>query len=584
MIRRPLAVAAIVAAIAAPMVTDRFVDRPTPASPPVARVVNPSASAAASGTSTWFCASGRTTTEGQPDLTVTIANANDIDVPGRISWFGEEVGRPPVIQPLLVAANSRTDVVAPAAAGGGAIAALVEFEAGAIAAEHRISGPQGGAEALCASDAGSRWMTADGSTTIDSTTTLSVFNPFPEDALLDVRFVTDRGAALPAALQGMSIPARSVQRIEVGDYVRRRQRVAAIVSARTGRVVVERTTTFDGSGANKGTTISPASSTPSPTWYFAAGGVSAIRRERYSLFNPSRRAVTAVIDVLIDGVAGVEPFEIDVPPLGLAELTPRSESRIPRGVGYSVVVSTDDATPIVVERTIDAAGRLRRGYSSSPGIVAPSERWIIPDVETSSDRTDDVSLLNPTDTNAVVSLQSVGPDGLVSIEGTQNVLVGPSARLDVRLGDYMDVKDKSLVIASPGTPIIVEHTRQRVDKAGARPVVAPLPGPISSASVPVPPSVTTSSTTSQTTVAAPAHLALVSPATTTVGAPSTGAAPPTSVLATTTTTTTTTTTPTTTTTTRTPTIPAAPGSRPAVTPRIGQAATGLSVGGAIPAP
>ncbi len=585
MIRRPLAVAVVVAALAAPVIVDRVVDRHAPSTPATARVTNPSASPPAAGTSTWFCASGRTTTEGQPDLTVTIANTNDIDVPGRITWFAEQVGLAPVIEPVLAGANSRTDVAAPAAAGGGAIAALVEFDAGAIAAEHRISGPNGGAAALCASDAGARWMTADGSTTIDSTTTLSVFNPFPEDALLDVRFVTDRGAALPAALQGLSIPARSVQRIEVGDFVRRRQRVAAIVRARTGRVVVERTTAFDGSGTNKGTTISPASSTPSPTWYFASGIVSAIRRERYSLFNPSRRNVTAVIDVLIDGVAGVEPFEIEVPPLGLAELTPRSESRIPRGVGYSVVVTTDDGTPIVVERTIDAAGRLRRGYASSPGIVAPSERWIIPDVDTSPVRTDDLSLLNPTDTNAVISLQSVGPDGLVDIDGAQNVVVGPSARLDIRLGDYVDAAGKSMVISSPGTPIIVEHTRQRVDKPGDRPVVASLPGAVTvSPEVPVP-----------TTLAAPAQLALVAPTT----KPPTSTSGPTTTSAGTVTATTivaspvavATTAPTTTrppTTTRAPTttsapLPTIPGGRQAVTRRIGRAGLGLSVGGAIPA-
>ena len=553
--RRPFAIVAVLAMLGAPIAVDRFVDRTSPPEPIRAADINPSATAAASGTSTWFCGSGRTGTDGQPDLTVTVANPTGDDVPGRITWFAEEIGRPPVVQALLAGANSRNDVTAPAAAAGGKIAALVEFDAGGIAAEQRVIGTDGGAGALCASDASARWITADGSTTIDSSTTLSVFNPFPEDALLDVRFVTDRGAAIPAALQGMSIPARSVQSINVGDFVRRRQRVASIVRARIGRVVVGRTTTFDGSGTTKGTTISPGSSTPSATWYFAAGAVSAIRREHYALFNPSRQPVTAVIDVLVDGVAGVEPFEIDVPALGLAELVPGSESRIPRGVGYSVVVTTADGTPIVVERTIDASGRLRRGYASSPGIVAPSEQWILPNAETSSKQIDDVSLLNPTDTDAVISFQTVGPDGLVAVGSAQDVLVGPSARLDVRLGDYMDVSGKSLIISSPGTPIIVERTAQRVAKTGSRPEVIALP----------------------TTVTAPGQLALVAVPTSSTSPPSTSG--PTSTSS-----------PTSTvpvvaaTTGPTSTVPVAAVSRTAVVRRLAQAATGLSAGGAIPLP
>ncbi len=473
--RRPIAIAGLAAVLAAPVAVDRLVDRPDDAPPARVASLNPAATPLGSGASTWFCASGRTTTENLPDLTVTIANLNDIEVPGRITWYAEEIGREPIVEPLLAGGNSRVDVAAPPSVAGGAIAALVEFDAGGVAAEHRISGPFGGASALCTSDAGARWITADGATTIDATTTLSVFNPFPEDALLDVRFVTERGAALPAALQGISIAAQSVQQIDVGAFVRRRKRVAAIVRARIGRVVVERITAFDGSGTEKGVTISPATGAASPTWYFAFGRTSSVLQERYALFNPTRQTVTAVIDVLIDGVAGVEPFEIDIPPMDVAELIPGSESRIARNTGYSVVVTTDDGTDIVVERSVDARGKFRRGFASSPGVVAPAETWILPDVESSATRSDTLSLLNPTDTNAVVSLRTLGPDGTTPVSTTRNFVVGPSSRLDLRLGDYVAVTGRSLVVSSPGTPIIVERSIQLIDRPGDRPFVDPLP-------------------------------------------------------------------------------------------------------------
>lgn len=477
--QRPLAVIGFGVLLAAPAAVDHVVSRSGATPSANNAVVNPSATSPSAGASTWFCASGRTKTDGTPDLTLLLANPTDTEVPGRITWFAG-IGREPVVEPVLLAAYSHTEINAPAEVAGGSIAGLAEFDGGGIAVEHRVAAPFGGASALCASSANAQWFTADGATTLDARTTLSIFNPFPEDALLDVRFITDRGSAVPAALQGVSVAARSVYDLNVGDYVRRRTHVAAIVRARIGRVVVERTTVFNGSAKTKGMTISPASSSASPTWYFAYGRTTSILRERYTLFNPTRSPVTAIIDVVVDGVAGVEPFEVDVPALGSAELVPSAESRIPRDIGYSVVVTTDSGAGIVVERTVDARGRLRLGYGASPGIVAPAESWVVPDVVASATRSDVLSILNPTDTDAVVTLKTLSANGLKSIPVASKISVAASGRLDIRLGDYVALENQALLVSSPGAPVVVERSSQRIDRIGDRPPVDPLPnaGPV----------------------------------------------------------------------------------------------------------
>ena len=594
--RRPLAVIGLGLVLATPAAVDRLVPRPSTAVDSATRAINPSATASSAGASTWFCASGRTAANGTADLTVTVANPTDAEVPGRITWFAGGSGREPIVEPLLAAAHSHMEVAAPGQIAGGPIAALAEFDGGGIAVDHRISGPFGGAIAPCSSSANAQWFTADGATTIDARTTLSIFNPFPEDALLDIRFVTNRGSAVPAALQGVSIAARSVFDLNVGDYVRRRSRVAAIVRARIGRVVVERTTTFDGSGTSKGTTVSPASSEASPTWYFASGRTTPVVRERYTLFNPTRSPLTAIIDVVVDGVAGVEPFEIDVPSLGSAELVPFSEPRIPRDVGYSVVVTTENGGGIVVERTVDARGRLRRGFSSSPGVVAPAESWVVPDVVASVGRSDVISLLNPTDTDAVISLKSLGQDGLENVAAARSVSVVAAGRLDVRLGDYVALDQQSLLVLSPGAPIVVERSAQFIDRAGNRPLVDPLPSPgrddslraLTVETLPGEVSTTTTAAPSSSTVP-PSRLSgstSIAPSTTGVGSTSTA-------IATTTSTPPTTVPPTTvplTTVSPTSTAPPAPSALPgterrqAVVSRIGTAKLGTSVNGAIPLP
>ena len=599
--RRPLAVIGLGLVLATPAAVDRLVPRPSTAVDSATRAINPSATASSAGASTWFCASGRTAANGTADLTVTVANPTDAEVPGRITWFAGGSGREPIVEPLLAAAHSHMEVAAPGQIAGGPIAALAEFDGGGIAVDHRISGPFGGAIAPCSSSANAQWFTADGATTIDARTTLSIFNPFPEDALLDIRFVTNRGSAVPAALQGVSIAARSVFDLNVGDYVRRRSRVAAIVRARIGRVVVERTTTFDGSGTSKGTTVSPASSEASPTWYFASGRTTPVVRERYTLFNPTRSPLTAIIDVVVDGVAGVEPFEIDVPSLGSAELVPFSEPRIPRDVGYSVVVTTENGGGIVVERTVDARGRLRRGFSSSPGVVAPAESWVVPDVVASVGRSDVISLLNPTDTDAVISLKSLGQDGLENVAAARSVSVVAAGRLDVRLGDYVALDQQSLLVLSPGAPIVVERSAQFIDRAGNRPLVDPLPSPgrddslraLTVETLPGEVSTTTTAAPSSSTVP-PSRLSgstSIAPSTTGVGSTSTAIAtttstPPTTVPPTTVPPTTVPLTTVSPTSTAPPAPSALPGTerRQAVVSRIGTAKLGTSVNGAIPLP
>ena len=72
-----------------------------------------------------------------------------------------------------------------------------------------------------------------------------LFNPFGDDAIVDVSFLTDTGMQEPAGLQALVVPRRSRITIPVQDSVLRQTRVAAHVHARAGRVVAEQTQIFD---------------------------------------------------------------------------------------------------------------------------------------------------------------------------------------------------------------------------------------------------------------------------------------------------------------------------------------------------
>ena len=161
-------------------------------------------------------------------------------------------------------------------------------------------------------------------------------NPFTDDAVVDMSFATDSGAARPTPLQGFVVPKGTVRTIDVGSFVRRRSMISAMVNARTGRVVAEGVLRFDGSGDTLGASIIQAAPAAGSAWYFPSGRSSSTLTERYSVFNPGTRDTVVELTIVVSGQDG-EPFEIDVPAGQVVEFVPADETRVPKGVDYSLV-------------------------------------------------------------------------------------------------------------------------------------------------------------------------------------------------------------------------------------------------------
>ena len=77
------------------------------------------------------------------------------------------------------------------------VSALVEINNGTAAVEHTVSGPLGADVAPCSPAGSDHWYFADGSTTVDARELLFLFNPFPEDAIVDLSFSTEDGRVAP---------------------------------------------------------------------------------------------------------------------------------------------------------------------------------------------------------------------------------------------------------------------------------------------------------------------------------------------------------------------------------------------------
>jgi Family of unknown function (DUF5719) len=259
----------------------------------------------------------------------------------------------------------------------------------------------GGSAAGCSSVVGTDWWLGDGKTTVGSKTALTLYNPFPEAALVDLRFLTERGESRPTELQGIAVAAGSVRVVEVSDYVRRRATVATHVTVRAGRVVAAERLSVQGAGS----ALVVGSTALAESWFFPASSYGNGRSEQYVLTNPTVDPVeVSLVATLKDGSS--EPFSVTVPATGIALFDPAEEGRIGENVEYSLGVSMAEPVPILVTRT-SATTSGRKNLESFHGAPEPALRWVV--AGSGANGATDLVIMNPYDVATTVSVERVRP-------------------------------------------------------------------------------------------------------------------------------------------------------------------------------
>jgi hypothetical protein len=396
---------------------------------------------------TWYCAAGSTTPDGPADHTVVLTNTGDAD---RRATVAAVAGRDdPVTTEVEVPASTTARVELAELVEAPAVAALVEVDGGGVAVGHELVGPTGADTGPCASAPSSEWYLAWGDTSRDARYLLALFNPFPDDAVLDLEFATDEGARVPSAFEGLVVPGRSVVVADVGAEVTRRDQVAASIVARTGRVVAERIQVLDGSAGREGLAVDLAVPRPLEGWVVPAGVVGPDRVERLVIANPGDR--TAEIDVELrpadpERFGGIEPFELSVPAgealvLDLPDEPRVADVALDQELAYEAVVRSLNGVGVVVERVT-----ARPPDADAPGLAVVSGtplvagRWVGPPVPATVAGARLV-LTNPSaDTIVLAELGLLTADGAAPL-GADEVEVPAAGRIEVELAELADLDD-----------------------------------------------------------------------------------------------------------------------------------------------
>ncbi len=417
--------------------------------------------------SAWFCPGGTAITDGLADVTVALANPTSVAIAARIRVVAED-GTSRETQ-RQVPAGERVDVRLRDVLEARRVSASIEADAGGLVAEQMLSSARGVASVACSATAASQWYFAEGTTVRGARTQLWLSNPYAEPALVDLSFLSEVGPSRPRALQGLTVAARGMRVVELGEQVRRRAGVATAVTARTGKVVAAQLVTFDGTEGTRGLTMTTGSPERSDLWIFPAGRSETGWTEQYVLANPDPTVdIQANVSVLDASGEELLSLDVDVPAESRVEV-PIDAAELADAPSYAVIVTTEGGKGIVAQRSAyGVSPALVRGLTGTLGATDGATRWLLAAGGTSDEHEERIVVFNPTDATGQVSIRSLGGDLLpIGVGGTNSAKVAAFGWREVRLGRFLS-KDQAPMLVESDVPVVVERLEQTVAERGAR--------------------------------------------------------------------------------------------------------------------
>lgn len=460
--RRTPALVVLAALLVAGGIADRQVDRNPAQTATAVSAQVPVAAPASARSSAWYCP-GAPVSGPLGEGMVVVANAGDRRLTGTVTAFPDRGESRQV--PIAVGPSGRTSVRLADLVPTAYVSALIELDGGEAVAEVATIGPLGDTVTACTSSASSSWYFAEGVTTRDAAEVLLALNPFPDDAVVDIVFSTEEGIVSPQALTGLLVRGQALTTINVGEFVQRRESVATTLTARTGRLVVGRLQTFDGTAGRRGISIGLGAAAPGPVWYFPEGMVADGLSERFLVYNPGR--VEAQVEMALALESGeAEPLRLTIPRESRLTVVAGEESRIPKGVAHAVTVRSVEGPDVVVERTIDGvAPSARTGMSITLGARLPSTRWVAAAGGADENTDQWMVIQNPGPRAARVSLNLLAEGSAGPVGTFTNVEVPPGQRKALHVNEALRRPTTPLLLTS-SEAVVVERDLYRLRAPG----------------------------------------------------------------------------------------------------------------------
>jgi hypothetical protein len=326
------------------------------------------------------------------------------------------------------------------------------------------------ASAPCATQPSATWHFAAGTTVRGAEDWIVMFNPFGDDAVVDLSFFTASGFEKPVDWQGFTVPRRSRVAIDVGTEVRREPVVATSIAARTGRIVAQQTIVFAAESGRSGVTRSLGAVRPAQQWVFPSGASVPGATRTIAISNPGD--LDGEVDVSIapaDDVV-IEPVTVAVPRRGVTTVAigncgsrqPPQCVTVPRDVPYSIVVrSTVDVPVVAQDLSTWVQGRFT-GATSELGSHDGARRWVFARSRVAGEIGAGIDLLATGNATAKADVTFVVDGKTVTPEKLQGIQLRPGVRVTVPVISQPELKkaDAAIIVTSD-QPIVAERTLVR---------------------------------------------------------------------------------------------------------------------------
>lgn len=397
--------------------------------------------------SAWYCAAGSSADEGVGDEVVFVTNLSRRAATADVSVMPGSA-EPIATAQVELAPRSQTrirvaDVLATPNPG-----VLVEVFGGRVVVEHSLTGG-GFALGPCATQAATSWHFGAGTTERDTQLWLALFNPFGEDAIVDLSFLTDTGLETPGDAQGVVVPRRSRVMVAVHDLVRRQAAVATDIRVRSGRVVAEQMQLR--AAPPTGLTLALGAIAPTSRAFFPMGTPGAT--SRVAIANPGAAPVRARVSTHLDGDATLAAEIAVVPSRSVTSID--VAARVPEGLGSWVEV--DSRSRFVADASLATQDT---GIAHVAAISVTARLWAMAEATADAEGRNAVIVVNPSLRSARVVLEVVNAGEL---EMKQTLRIRPGRRAFFDLNDLGVAAGSGLIVRS-SRPIAV--ARESIGSAG----------------------------------------------------------------------------------------------------------------------
>lgn len=303
---------------------------------------------------TWFCPGG-SAPGGRAGVSLEIINASLEPAAAIVSGIRNGLGVEPTDSVVTIEAGGRVIVgLADLVTDSAWMGAVVETDSADVVVEQTYLGAAGTTDrALCHTRTSDSWVVASGATrlAVEGEEMILLFlNPFPHDAVLNIRFNSDVGVD---AVNGVVIPSRRVVAFDVFKEVPDASRVSAVIDVVVGRIAASRVQSQgigDRSAQIKpvGLSVTPATAGAAPVWHLLNFN-STDRDDVVSVVNPSVDETAGVdLAIISDEQLRHHPIELTIGPGATSRVCLSEVSRLVGLGSYSITARSLTGLPIAV--------------------------------------------------------------------------------------------------------------------------------------------------------------------------------------------------------------------------------------------